>query len=56
MSVMLCTGANCAKKNSSFVARIAPYYTAYSPNFGAITAQSYCTWSQSLYLTLMALL
>ena len=28
MSVMLCTGANFAKKNSCLVARIVPYYTA----------------------------
>ena len=28
MSVMLCTRANIAKKNSCFVARIVPYYTA----------------------------
>ena len=28
MSVMLCTGANFAKKNCCFVARIVPYYTA----------------------------
>ena len=29
MSVMLCTGASFAKKNSWLVARIVPYYTAY---------------------------
>ena len=28
MTVMLCTGANFAKKSSCFVARIVPYYTA----------------------------
>ena len=28
ISVMLCTGANFAKKNSCLVARIVPYYTA----------------------------
>ena len=28
MSVMLCTGANFAKKKSCLVARIVPYYTA----------------------------
>ena len=28
MSVMLCTGANFAKKNSCLVARIVPYCTA----------------------------
>ena len=29
MSVMLCTEANFAKKNSCLVARIVPYYTPY---------------------------
>ena len=28
MLVMLCTGANFAKKNACLVARIVPYYTA----------------------------
>ena len=28
MSVMLCTGANFAKKNSCLLTRIVPYYTA----------------------------
>ena len=28
MSVMRCTGANFAKRNFCFVARIVPYYTA----------------------------
>ena len=44
MSVILCTRANFANKNSRIVARIVPYYTAgaYFPYFRAIPVQRYC--------------
>ena len=59
---MLCTGANFAKKNSCLVARIVPYYTAGLHLLTFHILEPYpskgiaCTWSQSRYLTLMALL
>ena len=58
MPVMLCTGANFAKKNSCLVARILHWRSgsAYFQYFRAIPVQRYCTWSQLRYLILMALL
>ena len=55
MSVMLCTGANFAKKNFCLIARIVPYYTS---GLRMLTihilepypVQRYCTWSPSRYL------
>ena len=55
MSVMLCMGANFAKKNSCFVAKIVPQYTTGLHLLTLHILEPYLK-SQSLYLTLMALL
>ena len=60
ISVTLCTGATFVKENPCLAARIVSFDTAglstYFPYFWAIFVQRYWAWSQSSYLTLMALL